>query len=293
MSRTVFVNGAFVDAKDACVSVFDRAFLFADAVYEVSAVLGGSLVDNAAHLARLRRSLGELRIPMPCGEDELVRIQRELVARNALDEGMVYMQVTRGSADRDFKFPVGATPTLVMFTQARPLIDDPAAKRGISVITVADIRWRRRDIKTTALLAASLAKQQAVEAGADDAWMVEDGYVTEGSSNNAHIVTADGVIVTRHLGSEILHGITRAAVLELSRREGLTVEERPFTVDEAKAAAEAFVTSATAFVTPVVRIDGADIGSGKPGEVARALRRCYIEMAQLASNASRAASRAG
>lgn len=291
MSRTVYVNGDFVDEKDACVSVFDRAFLFADAVYEVSAVLGGALVDNAAHLARLRRSLGELGIPMPCGEDELVRIQQELVARNALDEGMVYMQVTRGSADRDFKFPVGAKPTLVMFTQARPLIDDPAAKRGISVITVADMRWRRRDIKTTALLAASLAKQQAVEAGVDDAWMVEDGYVTEGSSNNAHIVTADGVIVTRHLGSEILHGITRAAVLELSRREGLTVEERPFTVDEAKAAAEAFITSATAFVTPVVRIDGAAIGSGAPGEIARALRRSYIEMAQMATNASRAASR--
>jgi D-alanine transaminase len=289
MSRTVFVNGAYVDEGEACVSVFDRAFLFADAVYEVSAVIDGNLVDNRAHLARLKRSLGALRMPMPCSEEELVAIQRALITRNRLREGAVYLQVTRGAADRDFKFPVDATPTLVMFTQARRVVDDPLAARGLSVITIPDIRWKRRDIKTTALLAASLAKQEAVDAGADDAWMIEDGFVTEGSSNNAWIITSGGAIVTRHVGNEILQGITRAAVLELSRREGIVVEERPFTVDEAIAASEAFCTSATALVCPVVRIDGHDIGAGVPGEVTRSLRRLYLDMARAAASGEAAA----
>ncbi len=284
MPRTVYVNGAFVDENEARVSVFDRAFLFADAVYEVSAVIAGRLVDNDAHLARLRRSLGELGMSMPCTEAELIDIQRELVTRNHLDEGALYLQVSRGAADRDFRFPRDATPTLVMFTQARALIDDPVAARGLSVITVPDMRWKRRDIKTVALLPASMARTQAADAGVDDAWMVEDGKVTEGSSNNAHIVTADRCIVTRHLGSEILHGITRAAVLELSRREGIEVHERPFSVDEAMSASEAFVTSATAFVCPVVRIDGRAIGDGSPGPISRRLRELYIEMARASAN---------
>ena len=280
MPRTVYVNGAFVDEADARVSVFDRAFLFADGVYEVSAVIGGQLVDNAAHLARLERSLGELQMALPCGREELVGIQRELVARNALEEGCVYLQITRGTADRDFKFPRNVEPTLIMFTQARALLDDPVAARGLSVITLPDMRWKRRDIKTVGLLAASMAKQRAADAGADDAWMVEDGLVTEGTSNNAWIVTAGGNLVTRQLGNEILHGITRAAVLELSRSEGVAVEERSFSVEEAKAAAEAFVTSATAFVCPVVRIDGQVIGDGAPGPLTVKLRKLYIDMAR-------------
>lgn len=283
MSRTVYINGEYVDEREARVSVFDRAFLFADAVYEVSAVIDGALVDNDAHLARLERSLAALRIPLPCPREEIVAAQRALVEKNRLREGAVYLQVSRGVADRDFRFPVDAAPTLVMFTQARTLVDDPVAARGIRVITVEDLRWKRRDIKTVGLLAASMAKQQAVEAGVEDAWLVEDGLVTEGSSNNAAIVTADGVLVTRHLGNEILHGITRAAVLELSRREGITVEERAFTVAEAQAATEAFVTSATAFVCPVVAIDGVTIGDGRPGPVATRLRQLYIEMARARS----------
>jgi len=280
MSRTVYVNGEYLPEEQARVSVFDRGFLFADAVYEVSSVLDGRLVDNAAHLARLTRSLAELRIPLPAAPAEIERIQHELIARNALHEGLVYLQVTRGVADRDFAFPQDAAPTLVMFTQQLTLVERPAATSGVSVISVPDIRWKRRDIKTVGLLAASMAKQAALEAGAQDAWMVEDGFVTEGSSNNAHIVTGAGVLVTRQLGNEILHGITRAAVLRLSAEQGIRVEERAFSLAEACEAAEAFVTSATAFVMPVVKIDGRVIGDGKPGPVSRRLRELYIEMAR-------------
>ncbi len=279
MSRTVFVNGEFVKEQDACISVFDRGFLFADGVYEVSTVLNGCLIENDAHLGRLRRSLDELKMPAPCPMEEIEVIQKELIQRNSLTEGVLYLQVTRGAADRDFKFPKDATPTLVMFTQEKPLIVDPVAERGISVITLPDIRWKRRDIKTVGLLAASMAKQEAVDAGAEDAWLVEDGFITEGSSNNAFIVTTDGVIVTRHLGNEVLHGITRAAVLELSRRDGLKVEERPFSVDEALAATEAFITSASTFVYPVVRINDHILGNGRPGPEALKLRKLYIDMA--------------
>jgi D-alanine transaminase len=280
MGRIVYVNGEFVPEQEARISVFDRAFLFADGVYEVSSVIDGKLVDNAAHLRRLQRSLQELRMPCPASDEEIVRIQREIVARNGVTEGTVYLQVTRGAADRDFAFPVGVVPGLVVFSQAKAVVDAPAAQKGIEVITVPDLRWKRRDIKTVGLLAASLAKQQALEVGGDDAWMVEDGYVTEGSSNNAYIVNADGVVVTRHLGNEILHGITRAAVLRLSEEHGVAVEERPFTVDEALVAKEAFITSASAFVLPVVRIDDRPIGDGEPGPIARRLRTLYIERAR-------------
>lgn len=280
MPRTVYVNGVYADESEACVSVFDRAFLFADAVYEVSAVLDGKLVDNTAHMARLKRSVGELRMAMPCDEDELVAIQREVIRRNELVEGSIYLQVSRGAADRDFKFPAAATPGLVMFTQARRLIDDPLAARGMSIITVPDIRWKRRDIKTVGLLGSSMARQQAADAGVDDAWMVEDGLVTEGTSNNAFIVNEEGRIITRHLGNDILHGITRAAVLELSRRTDTVVEERPFSVAEAMRATEAFITSSTAFVLPVVRIDNHPVGTGTPGPLSARLRQLYIEMAR-------------
>lgn len=280
MSRIVYVNGRFVPESEAHVSIFDRGFLFGDGVYEVSSVLDRGLVDNSAHLARLERSLGELGMALPATPDEIVRAQKELIARNDLDEGTIYLQITRGPADRDFAYPAEPKPTLVMFTQKKSILDNPLAARGITVITVPDLRWRRRDIKTVGLLAASMAKQAALDAGADDAWMVEDGVVTEGSSNNAYIVTGDGVVVTRHLGSEILHGITRAAVLRLSREHQIAVEERAFTVDEAKSAAEAFITSASSFVIPVTGIDGETIGDGRPGAITTRLREIYIESAR-------------
>jgi D-alanine transaminase len=280
MSRTVYVNGEYLPEAQAKISVFDRGFLFADGIYEVSSVLDGKLLDNAAHLVRMRRSLRELDMPSPATDEQIAAVQQELIARNDLDEGVVYLQITRGAADRDFAYPADAQPSLVMFTQARAIVDSPAARRGISVISMTDIRWQRRDIKTVGLLAASMAKQAALNAGADDAWLVEDGLVTEGSSNNAYIVTADGVLVTRHLSNEILHGITRAAVLRLSREDNVTVEERAFSLDEAYAASEAFITSASTFVMPVVKIDDQVIGTGEPGPTAIRLRELYIDTAR-------------
>ncbi|WP_022953697.1 D-amino-acid transaminase [Leucothrix mucor] len=279
MSRIVYVNGEFVPEADAKVSVFDRGFMFADGVYEVSSVLRGKLIENNGHMVRLRRSLSELEMPSPATDEEIEAIQKELIKRNNLDEGLVYLQVTRGAADRDFAYPKGVAPTLVMFTQAKNVLGNPISETGISVITVEDIRWGRRDIKTVGLLAPCMAKMQAKAAGADDAWMVEDGYITEGSSNNAYIVTDNGTIVTRQIGHEILNGITRRAVLALAEKHSYKVEERLFTVEECYNAAEAFVTSATLFVQPVVKIDDKQIGDGRPGLVAQQLRELYIGMA--------------
>jgi len=278
--RTVYVNGEYLPETEATVSIFDRGFLMADGVYEVTSVLDGKLIDFAGHLARLERSLTELDMQKPAGFDDLLEIHRELVARNAIEDGLVYLQVTRGSdGDRDFVFPDPETtaPTLVLFTQSKPgLADTPAAKKGIKVISIDDLRWGRRDIKTVQLLYPSMGKMMAKKAGADDAWMIEDGQVTEGTSNNAYIVKGN-TIVTRHLSHEILHGITLAAVLRFAREAQMQVEERPFTLDEAKAADEAFVTSASAFVMPVVEIDGAALGGGTPGPVATRLREIYLD----------------
>ncbi|MEH6627422.1 MAG: D-amino-acid transaminase [Motiliproteus sp.] len=279
MSRTVYVNGEFVPEEQARISVFDRGFLFADGVYEVTSVLNGKLIDNDAHLARLNRSLNELDMPSPKSDQEIVEIQQRLVELNKVAEGLVYLQVTRGAADRDFGYPANPSPSLVMFTQSKQLVASAKAETGLKVISTPEIRWQRRDIKTVGLLAPCMAKNLALSQGADDAWFVEDGYITEGSSNNAFIVTADGVIVTRHLGCEILHGITRRVVLEFAEQVGCQVEERPFTVEEAYQAAEAFVTSATTFVMPVVKIDDVNVGDGKPGPVAKQLRQIYIEQA--------------
>ena len=277
MSRIVYVNGDYLPEEEAKVSVFDRGFLFADGVYEVTSVLDGKLIDFPGHAKRLWRSLGELEMDSPVSEEELLEIHRELVARNELEDGLIYLQVTRGAADRDFVYPKDATPTLVLFTQSKPgLADSPAAKAGMKVISIPDIRWGRRDIKTVQLLYPSMGKMMAKAEGKDDAWMVEDGQVTEGTSNNAYIVKG-GKIITRHLGSEILHGITRAAVLRFAREAQMTVEERSFTIDEAKGADEAFITSASAFVMPVVEIDGAALGDGTPGPVAKRLREIYLE----------------
>ncbi|RXV61239.1 D-amino acid aminotransferase [Roseovarius sp. A46] len=278
--RTVYVNGEYLPETEATVSIFDRGFLMADGVYEVTSVLGGKLIDFGGHLARLERSLSELDMKKPAAFDDLLDIHRELVRVNGITDGLVYLQVTRGSdGDRDFVFPDPETtePTLVLFTQSKPgLADNPAAKTGIKVIGIEDIRWGRRDIKTVQLLYPSMGKMMAKKAGADDAWMIEDGHVTEGTSNNAYIVKGN-TIVTRHLSTDILHGITRAAVLRFAREAQMRVEERAFTMDEAKAADEAFVTSASAFVMPVVEIDGTALGDGTPGPVARRLRDIYLE----------------
>ena len=276
MSRIVYVNGEFVPEEGAKVSVFDRGFMFADGVYEVSSVLRGKLIDNNGHMVRLNRSMNELDMAHPCTDEEIERIQHELIKRNNLEEGLIYLQVTRGAADRDFAYPKDAKSTLVLFTQAKNVIANPVAEVGISVITVEDIRWARRDIKTVGLLAPCMAKMQAKAAGADDAWMVEDGYVTEGSSNNAYIVTKDGTIVTRQIGNEILNGITRRAVLALAEKHSYKIEERLFSVEECYEASEAFITSATMFVQAVVKIDDAVIGDGKPGIISKQLREAYV-----------------
>lgn len=280
MSRTVYVNGDYLPEEEATVSIFDRGFLMADGVYEVTSVLGGKLIDFDGHAARLARSLAELDMAQPISHEDLLAVHRELVARNGIDNGLVYLQVTRGNpGDRDFVFPDPETTpgTVVMFTQSKPdLIESPAAATGIKVISIPDLRWHRRDIKTVQLLYPSMGKMAAKAAGAGDAWLVEDGMVTEGTSNNAYIVK-DGKIITRELSNDILHGITRAAVLRMAAEAQMVVEERSFSIEEAQAADEAFVTSATTFVTAVVEIDGAKVGGGTPGPVAKRLREIYIE----------------
>ena len=283
MSRIVYVNGDYLPEEDAKISVFDRGFLFADGVYEVTSVLGGKLLDFEGHAKRLERSLNELEMSSPVTQDELLAIHRELVARNGIVEGLVYLQITRGAADRDFAYPENAAPSIVLFTQAKPgLADSPKAKEGMKVISIEDQRWGRRDIKTVQLLYPSMGKMAAKKAGADDAWMIEDGFITEGTSNNAYIVK-DGKIITRHLGNEILHGITRAAVLRFAREAQMQVEERSFTLDEAKSAEEAFITSASTFVMPVVEIDGVPVGTGTPGPIAARLREIYLEESRKAA----------
>ncbi len=286
MSRTVYVNGEYLPEAEAKVSIFDRGFLMADGVYEVTSVLGGKLIDFDGHAKRLQRSLDELDMASPVSVEDLLGIHRELVRANEIDEGLVYLQITRGAPDdRDFAFPDPETTpaTIVLFTQAKPgLADSPAAKKGIKVISIEDIRWGRRDIKTVQLLYPSMGKMMAKKAGADDAWLVEDGHVTEGTSNNAYIVKGRKII-TRHLSSDILHGITRAAVLRFAREAQMEVEERAFTIDEAKAADEAFITSASTFVMPVVEIDGAALGAGVPGPVTTRLREVYLEESRKAA----------
>ncbi len=276
MNRTVYVNGKYLPEDEAKVSIFDRGFLFADGVYEVTSVLEGKLIDFPGHLRRLARSLNELGMKVPCSDDELLEIHRQLVSRNKLQEGMIYLQITRGAADRDFLFPEKSVPTIVLFTQAKNLTSSPKIKSGFKVITVPDQRWKRRDIKTVQLLYPSMAKMKASKAGADDAWLVEDGFITEGTSNNAYIVQSSGNIITRNLSNDILHGITRASLLEFAAEEGVTVEQRPFTVEEALEAEEAFITAASLFVAPVIEIDGKAIGTGKPGPVVRKLRDIYL-----------------
>jgi D-alanine transaminase len=281
LNQIAYVNGAYVPLAEAKVSILDRGFLFADGIYEVSAVLDGKLVDNASHLARLERSVGEILLPLPETLERITEIQHELIARNRLENGLVYIEVTRGAdVGRDFAFPKGVRPTLVMFTSVKDIVNAPTAKSGIGVITVPDIRWARRDIKSVGLLAQVLAKQAAAEAGAGEAWMLEDGKVTEGGSSSAFILTQNDVLVTRHNSSSILPGCTRKAVVKLAEERQLRIEERPFTIEEALAAKEAFITSASSFVQPVVSIDGKAVADGKPGPMAARLREIYIDFAR-------------
>ena len=281
MDPIAYVNGDFVPLSEAKVSVLDRGFLFADGIYEVSAVLDGKLIDNESHLARLERSVGEIKLSLPETVARIKEIQHELIARNAVKDGLVYIQVTRGAdKGRDFAFPKGVKPTLMMFTSVKDIVNAASAKTGIGVITVPDIRWSRRDIKSVALLAQVLAKQAAAEAGCGEAWMIEDGKVTEGGSSSAFILTKDDVLVTRENSSAILPGCTRKAVVRLAEERQLRVEERAFTIEEALKAKEAFITSASSFVQPVVKIDGETVADGKPGPMATRLREIYSEFAR-------------
>ena len=277
--RTVYVNGEFIAEQDAKVSIFDRAFLFADGVYEVTSVLNGKLVDFDNHIKRLKRSMKELNFGPKINEEELLAFHRKLVDLNEIKEGIIYLQVSRGIAERDFAFPNSKTElTITAFTQKKDLIDNPSAHNGISIITIDDLRWKRCDIKTIQLLYPSMAKTEAMKQGADDAWMVQNGYVMEGSSNNAWIIKGQN-IYTREADNLILKGITREAVINVAKQLNYKVIAKQFTVTEAENADEAFITSATTFVTGVVKINGSKISSGKPGIFTKTLREAYIKQA--------------
>ena len=283
MSRVAYVNGTYQPHGQATVHVEDRGFQFADGVYEVWSVFNGRLADFDGHLTRLHRSLDELRIPIPMSRQAMERVLKETVRRNRVNEGLVYLQVTRGTARRDHPFPAeGTPPSVVVTARSMPLSKGNAsAENGVAVVTHPDIRWGRCDIKTVGLLPNVLAKQAAKEKGAAEAWMVDEmGLVTEGSSTNAWIVDEHGKLRTRDSQSNILRGITRAAVMKLIEAEGLELDERAFSVEEVKRAREAFYTSATGFVMPAVSIDGARIGDGKPGPIATKLRTLYLDQAR-------------
>lgn len=276
MPRVAYVNGRYQPFAEACVHVEDRGFQFADGVYEVIAVDNGVLMDEQGHLDRLGRSLHELQIPWPMPARALRLVLREVARRNRVHEGTIYVQVTRGVAPRDFKFPKGISPSLVITSRRANLNPVERVAAGVGVITIPDIRWQRRDIKSVALLAQCMGKQKAVEAGAYEGWMVDEtGHVTEGTSSNAWIVTAEGTLVTRHANTNILRGITRMAVIRLAGDHGIGFEERPFTVAEAYGAREAFMTAATAYVMPITRIDDMPVGDGRPGPISLGLRDAY------------------
>lgn len=279
MSRIVYVNGSYVPENEGKVSIFDRGFLFADGIYEVTAVINGKLVDYEPHAERLERSLNEIQMAWPCSKAELKAMHEELIKRNKLTEGIIYMQVTRGAADRAFQFPKETKSTLIAFTQVQKLLENPNAAAGVKVVTLPDLRWARRDIKSVMLLAPVLGKQRAYEQGAFEGWMVEDGKVTEGTSSNAYIVKDDKVI-TRPLSNSILAGCTRRSLFRMAKEHGVTIEERLFTPEEAYAADEAFLTSASNFVLSIVEIDGKRIGGGQPGPVVRKLREIYLDEAR-------------
>jgi D-alanine transaminase len=283
LSRIAYVSGRYLPHRQAAVHIEDRGYQFADGVYEVIAVGGGRLIDEERHFVRLHRSLSELHIESPIGDAALKIVMREVARRNDVIDGIVYLQITRGVAPRDHAFPKSAKPVLVVTSRRSKPANPALGQDGIAVITIPDIRWQRCDIKSVSLLPNVLGKQQAREAGAYEAWQVDDeGFVTEGTSTNAWIVTRDGEVVTRACDHAILSGITRLAMLDIVAREGLKLIERPFSVAEAKAAREAFLTSTTAELLPVVTIDGETVANGRPGSFATRLREAYREHATAA-----------
>lgn len=286
MSRIAYVNGRYVPHARASVHIEDRGYQFADGVYEVIAVSRGHLIDATDHMARLERSLAELSISWPMAPSAMRVVMGEVIRRNHVRDGIVYLQITRGVAARNHAFPDHANSALVMTAKRLAPLDLSAARRGVSVITIPDIRWRRRDIKSISLLPNCLGKQQARQAGAYEAWLVDDdGTVNEGTSSNAWIVDAGGDLVTRPLSYDILNGITRIAILAEAKRHGIPFVERAFSVDEALAAREALITSTTSFVKPVIEIDGRPVGGGKPGPLARKLLEYYEQHMQSGENA--------
>lgn len=284
MSDIVFLNGDFLKAEDAKVSIFDRGYLFGDGIYEVVPVINGKVIDKEPFFERFDGSLSKIGLKAPFCKADIVTILDTLIAKNDLVEGGIYMQVTRGVAPREFYFPENTPTTFMAFIFKKEIINNPLAQKGVKVVSCADIRWKRRDIKSISLLGQVLAKEEVHQKGAYEGWMVEDGFVTEGTSSTAYIVK-DGVIITRPLSNSILPGIRRKVLMELTTSHNITVEERLFTIEEALNADEAFMSSATIFVLPIIEIDGKKIGDGKPGEMAKKLRAIYIEAALKEANA--------
>jgi D-alanine transaminase len=287
MSRIAYVNGRYQPHKTAAVHIEDRGYQFADGIYEVVPVQRGKLIDEDLHLDRMDFSLGELEIAAPMERRALKLVLREVLRRNGIDRGILYLQVTRGVAPRDHKFPVMARPALVITAKRLKPVPARYLEEGVGVITLPDLRWKRCDIKTIALLPNVLGKQRAAEEGAYEAWQIDpEGHVTEGTSTNAWIVTKDRKIVTRPLGHEILPGVTRKALLELLQATDFTLEERSFTLDEALAAAEAFLTSSSVYLLPITSIDGKKVAKGKPGEFSKRLRQLYLDHAERQASAA-------
>jgi len=278
MKKIVFLNGEYMEADEAKVSIFDRGFLFGDGVYEVVPVVNYTVLDREPFLERFERSLSEIELAWPIKKDEFLVMIDNLIKKNDIKEGGVYMQVTRGVAPREFYYPQNTPTTVMAFAFSKSIIDAPQAQTGLKVVTVEDIRWKRRDVKSIALLGQCMAKEEAHQAGAYEGWMVEDGFVTEGTSSSAYIAK-DGKIITRPLSNSILPGIRRKLLIKLANEHNVEIVERPFTVEEALCADEAFLSSATTFVLPIVEIDGKKIGDGKPGPIFKKMRAMYIESA--------------
>jgi len=277
MGRLVYINGKFVKEEEAYISIFDRGFLFSDAIYEVTAVIDKKLVSWEGHLNRLRYSLSELNIKFSYSDEELFSIHKKLIVQNKINEGLVYLQISRGKAERDFAFPKPEVePTIVLFTQIKNLINNPKINFGSKVISSPDLRWGRADIKTVQLLYASMMKQKALDLGKDDVWFENNKLITEGSSNNTFIISNNGTLITRSLSTKILPGITRKSILEYANKAKFNIEEKPFTIEDTKNAKEAFSCSSTTFIMPVVEIDDCKIGTGTPGQHTLELRKLYI-----------------
>ena len=281
MNKQVYVNGNFFDENDALVSVFDRGFLFADSVYEVTAVINGFLVDWNAHFSRLKNSLKEINLNFNIQEQDIFSIQKNLIEKNKIKEGLVYIQVTRGIGERDFNFSeTQFKPTIVIFTQEKKILNTDRAKEGIKIVTLEEKRWKRRDIKTTQLLASSMAKSEASKIGKDDCWFIENGFITEGSSSNAFIINDNNEVITRELSHSLLGGITRSSLLHFCKKNNMKFRESKFTELEAKNANEAFITSATNFVVPVIEIDGDKVGKGVVGSHVKKFQKLYLNEIQ-------------